>query len=72
MPDYLVRFCKELDDSTGHAFHTCQGEVTVRSAENEESAVAAAKVEFENGGKSGSWQLRATSIECEEICEANH
>ena len=67
MTAFRIRFCKELDDSTGHAFHTCQGEVTIRSAANRDDAVATAKREFERQRKIASWRVYATSIECEEI-----
>ncbi len=67
MPDYKVRFCKEVDDATGHGYQTCQDDVIVRAVPDEGTAIEAAKSEFERRRRIGSWLLHASSIKCEKI-----
>jgi 1,2-phenylacetyl-CoA epoxidase PaaB subunit len=67
MPDYRVRFCNDLDDSTGHHFHPCQREVEVRGAADRDIAIETARREFERREGVADWRLRAKSIECEEM-----
>lgn len=66
MPDYRVRFCNDLDDSTGHPFHPCQSEIEVSGAKDREAAIETGRGEFERREGLADWRLRATSTESEQ------
>ena len=67
MPDYRVRFCNDLSNSTGRMFHVAQRIVEVRGAPNPDVAVEEAKQTFKRSEGVADWRHRATMIECEEI-----
>lgn len=67
MPHFLVKFCNDIPDSTGHDFHACQREIVVRDMTDEKQAVEVAKQEFEKRERIGDWRIHARIIECIEI-----
>lgn len=66
MPQFRVKFLKNISDATGHEHKMCQQEIDVE-AETESAAVEEAKARFSSGEQSGEWSLRADVIEVEAI-----
>ena len=64
IPRYLVRFCNETPDSTGHEHHVCQREVEVTTWFGQEQAVVQAIALFEVREDIASWKMHAGTIEC--------
>ena len=61
---YLVRFCNDLCDSTGHQWHVCQRMLEIE-ARGQGQAITEAISEFEKAEEVSHWRHRARTIECE-------
>jgi hypothetical protein len=68
MARFRIRFCNDLLNAYGQAFHVCQRELVV-AAKDDAGALKAAKREFEKLERVPSWRLRARSIACESLLE---
>lgn len=66
---YVVSFYKRICDSTGHRFRPKQGEVLVRDAADESTAIKSAQRSFAHDKGVTDWRNRASEVEVRRVNE---